>query len=225
MRSAKLIVFAVVALSTACSGSGTVEQSNPASSFTPDSADTMPMTPPAFTDFPGDGVVYTEMGRNISVKIKAIDSTWASEVMEKPADPGYHYLVVWVAATPALPDRGADKIGIDEQFYVRYKPASNTCNGTEAVDAAGHCYSFGRPGSQLKVLESADWRDQRWDKYEYVRSDIKRGETRIGQVGFLIDDKTQATGFELCVPSKEHNNSFVRDKYPCTPVKAPDRPR
>jgi hypothetical protein len=228
MRSGKLLLPAVVAavLSVSCSGGGDpAGQGDSAAVDTPDLTSPVSLKPPAFEDFPGDGVVYTDGGRQIGVKIKAIDSSWLTEVMDKPADPGRHFLSVWVAATPELPDRGADKIHISGKFYARYKPSGGQCGPKETANTAGYCYVEGLQGSGLKTLESATWRDYSWQEQKYVGTDLKRGETRFGQVGFQIYDTVQATEFDLCVPSKEYNNHFVRDKYPCTPIKAPDGSR
>ncbi|MCE7010860.1 hypothetical protein LWC34_49870 [Kibdelosporangium philippinense] len=225
MKSGKLALCALLAAPLLACGGGDEPVAQGSSGDGPAAPAAEPAKRPVFEDFPGEGVVYTESGASLGLKVKAIDSTWAAEVMDKPANPGYHFLAVWVAVTPALADRGMDNVKIDDEFYVRFKPAGSTCNGTQPVDKNGNCYAYGKPGSQLQPLLSAEWRTASWSHVQYTRSDIKRGETRFAQIGFSIDDKVQATSFELCVPTKEASNEFVKDKMPCTPVKAPDGSR
>ncbi|MFC7615478.1 hypothetical protein ACFQV2_20225 [Actinokineospora soli] len=55
---------------------------------------------------------------------------------------------------------------------------------------------------------------------EFVPSDVAAGETRAGQIGFQIADGIEVTDFELCAPTAEEDSD--PEKYPCTPVKAPD---
>ncbi|QFU92566.1 hypothetical protein YIM_37035 [Amycolatopsis sp. YIM 10] len=190
----------------------------------PDSTSVAAARPPSFEDFPGEGIVYTDTGMRLGVKVKAIDSTWAPEVMDKPASPGRHYLAVWIAATPELPDRGTNDVSIEQKLYVRYKPADGTCgSGTsDTPDSSGYCFASGWPGSGLVVLEDDNWREHRWEQQTYTSSDIGRGETRIGQIGFEIDETVQATDFGLCAPTREefYSPSF----FPCTAFKAPDGP-
>lgn len=225
MRSAKLVVGVVsAALLTACSsdGGGPQGDNTPgATDAAPPSMDAPSDKPPAFEDFPGEGVVFTDAGMKVGVKTKAIDATWRPEVLDTPAKPGHHYLVVWVAVTPALPDRGADKVSINREFYVRHKATSGPCGAEPAI--SGYCYYWGWPGSELDALENDKWRDHRWQSGEYVHNDIKRGETVIGQVGFEVADTVELGGLELCVPTVEALSD--KSEFPCTPVKAPDGSR
>jgi hypothetical protein len=225
MRSAKLVLCAVAAvLLTSCSGGGdTATNDTAAGGNAPEPTVDASPKPPVFEDFPGESVVFTEGGMRIGLKTKAIDSTWSGEVMDVPANPGYHFLAVWIAVTPELPDRGADNVSTDKRFYVRYKPAAGKCGKTESATSAGYCYAWGWPGSSLEVLEDSKWRDHSWRRLEYTRGDVKRGETRIGQVGFQIDDTVQTTAFELCAPTKEE--AYNQEKFPCVPVKNPDGSR
>jgi hypothetical protein len=226
LRSAKLVVGVVsAALLTACSSDGggpLGDNTRGATDAASPSMSSPSSKPPAFEDFPGEGVVFSESGSKVGVKTKAIDATWTAEVLGTPAKPGHHYLTVWVAVTPELPDRGAEKVSINRDFYVRYKSAAGTCVGTQPA-TSGYCYFWGWPGSQLSALENDQWRDHQWESSEYVSNDVKRGETRIGQVGFEIADTVQPGEFELCVPTREALSD--KTKFPCTPVKAPDGSR
>ncbi|UVS79513.1 hypothetical protein [Actinokineospora sp. UTMC 2448] len=227
MDSAKLVSCAVfAALLTACSSGGDSTSGGSTGDGTAETTDAgaVPTSaPPAFDDFPGDGVVFIQSGMRVGVKTKAIDSTWTTEVMGSPANPGYHYLAVWIAVTPELADRGADEVNIDKVFHLRYKPSGGTCGGSQPTTSGGYCYHQGNPGSQLVALEDGGWRDHQWEKGEYVRSALDRGETRFGQIGFQIDDTVEPSEFELCTPSREE--PFSTERFPCTPVKAPDGSR
>lgn len=234
MRHSRLIVCAVAAvLLTACSDDGVVAgNGSPGSGGASASAEPSGgagstsdevSKPPAFEDFPGESLLYVDSGMKLGVQTKAIDSTWAPEVLGQSADPGHHWLAVWVAVTPELPDRGADAVRINGQLVVRHEPVGGVCTANQPPKDTGYCYLEGWLASSLVALEDSDWRNYSWEQQRYTNTDIARGETRIGQVAFLIEDTMTTTEFELCAPSKQYSVEYVR--FPCIPVKAPDGSR
>ncbi|ONI81561.1 hypothetical protein ALI144C_19805 [Actinosynnema sp. ALI-1.44] len=229
MRSGKLVLCAgLVALLTACSGGDdNADKSNSGGDKKTDSpaADSSSGSSGAknFDDFPGESLVYTEGGFKIGVKVKAIDSTWKAEVLDKPADPGKHFLAVWIVVTPELPDRGTDKVSISKRFHVRYKATDGKCDPKTPAKQSGYCYEWGWPGSSLVPRVDSNWREGSWIQSEYTRDDVKKGQTLYGLVGFQIDDSVKTTEFEFCAPSKEQSSN--EEKFPCMPVKTPDGSR
>jgi hypothetical protein len=221
MRSGKLVACAVTvaALLTACASGGDTGNAT-GGGETPPQESAAPPKPTKFEDFPGQGLVYLESGTKVGVKLKAIDATWTGDMLGNPADPDKHYLQVWVVVTPELADRGAQKIRLARQLYVRYKPGRSGCDAT----STGYCHTMGWPGSQLSTLDTGEtWRTESWQQSEYVADDIPRGETQFGTIGFPIEDTVDTTEFELCAPSKEEG--YNNEKFPCVPIKTPDGTR
>ncbi|ALG09572.1 hypothetical protein [Kibdelosporangium phytohabitans] len=225
MRSGKLVLCAgFAALLTACSGGGDTGSGDSTGGGAPEQAqDDASSKRPNFDEIPGESIVYTEDGATIGIKVKTVDSTWKPEVMEKPAAAGSHFLAVWVALTPELPDRGADKVNISGKFYVRYKATNGNCGPSTKATSEGYCYQWSTLSSAPTLMLNSKWRDSTWSKLEYVRTDFERGQTRIAQFGFEVADTVKATEFELCAPSKQQPTN--KEKFPCLPVKAPDGTR
>ncbi|WP_329121777.1 hypothetical protein [Streptomyces sp. NBC_01353] len=82
------------------------------------------------------------------------------------------------------------------------------------------CHFEGYPSSGLKVVADGEWRTASWSE-TISGTDLERGETKIGVIGFSLPDTETATSFELCGPTKDARVDY--DRFACAPIKAPDR--
>ncbi|TJZ56827.1 hypothetical protein FCH28_04710 [Streptomyces piniterrae] len=214
---ATLAVGSIV-LIAGCSAGG-----NDAKDDAPTNADSSPsVSKPKYTkfaDFPGKDFVTTEPGLKLGVRVKPVDTRWAPELVGKPADAGKHYFAVYVAVTGELADRGVENVKLS---YLRLKFKSSTGEKC-GFGQSENCYYEAFPSSQLEELEKVsdgEWRNATWTE-SILGTNIERGETKIGVVGFSLPDTEKATSFELCGPTKEA--MVDTDRFACVPVKTPDK--
>ncbi|MEU9110504.1 hypothetical protein AB0D04_01585 [Streptomyces sp. NPDC048483] len=169
-----------------------------------------------FADFPGKDFVTTEPGLNLGVRVKPVDTRWAPELVGKPADAGKHYFAVYVAVTGELADRGVEKVKLS-YLRLKFKSTAQKCGITgQSADCSLEAY----PSSQLEEVADGEWRNSTWTE-TLLGSNVERGESKIGVVGFSVPDTEKATSFELCGPTKDAE--VDPDEFACVPVKTPDR--
>ncbi|GAA4936285.1 hypothetical protein ACFPM3_06370 [Streptomyces coeruleoprunus] len=174
-----------------------------------------------FADFPGKDFVTTEPGTRLGVRVKPVDTSWTPELAGTSADAGKHYVAVYVAVTGELPDRGVDNVKL-KYLRLKFKSTEKPCDFGES----GYCYTEAYPSSALAdpedVQEDAggEWRDYSWGE-TFVGSNVDRGATKVGVVGFSLPDTEKATSFELCGPTREA--MVDTDEFACAPIKAPRR--
>ncbi|MGW2631563.1 hypothetical protein ACWC2K_19825 [Streptomyces chattanoogensis] len=174
-----------------------------------------------FADFPGKDFVTTEPGLQLGVRVKPVDTRWTPELVGKSADPGKHYVSVYVAVTGELADRGVENVKLS-YLRLKFKSTEQPCDFGES----GYCFTEAFPSSALVDLEDVQedaggkWRNYSWSE-SFLGNNVERGSTKIGVVGFSLPDTEKATSFELCGPTKEAE--VDTDKFACVPIKAPAR--
>ncbi|SDW63962.1 hypothetical protein SAMN05421504_1011128 [Amycolatopsis xylanica] len=172
-----------------------------------------------FASYPGQHVVFTNMNEKLGVRVKPVDATWAAELIDKPAQPGFHFLGVYLAVTPDLADRGVENVNL-ERLVVRYPAPSGGCVSSTGGTGEGACFAAGRPTSQLDRVAKGEWRTHYWLNRP-SGTGVKAGETLIGLSGFEIPDSITGTDFKLCAPTPE--NPLYPGTYPCVPITVPAR--
>ncbi|MFF4345952.1 hypothetical protein [Streptomyces sp. NPDC001530] len=174
-----------------------------------------------FADFPGKDFVTTAPGLQLGVRVKPVDTSWTPELAGKSADAGKHYVAVYVAVTGELADRGVEDVKL-KYLRLKFKSTEQPCDFGES----GYCYYEAFPSSELAELEDVqedaggEWRNYSWSE-SFLGSNVERGATKVGVVGFSLPDTEKATSFELCGPTKEAE--VDTDEFACVPVKAPNR--
>ncbi|WP_370949994.1 hypothetical protein AB5J62_20980 [Amycolatopsis sp. cg5] len=172
-----------------------------------------------FASYPGQHIVFTGMNEKLGVRVKPIDATWAAELIDKPAKPGFHFLGVYVAVTPDLADRGVENVNL-ERLVVRYPAPAGGCVSSTGGTGEGACFAAGRPTSQLDKVAKGEWRTHFW-RDRPSGTGVKSGETLIGLSGFEVPDSITGTDFKLCGPTAE--NPLSPGTFPCVPITVPAR--
>ncbi|MFD2417461.1 hypothetical protein [Amycolatopsis pigmentata] len=222
-RSLPAVIAGLAVLVSACAGGGN------ASTGTGDPAPGNPATSKsgpkytAFPDFPGQALVTTEPGAPVGIQVKPIDVVWTPELAGKSAQPGEHYLAVYVAVTGELADRGVRGARLDF-LQAKFKLGKGTCD-EYSTGTPDFCFRKANPATGLEG-EIADntWRSRTWSAVGITRTDVKAGETLIGVVGFHIADDADIVGsMELCGPTKER--VYDSDRFPCVGIPKPEGAR
>lgn len=223
-----LPAVAVIALSLAgCSGDtdsplGTGSGAQPSSGV--DAETTKPAANVKYGDFSGGEVIYQVARQPVGTRMKPIETAWAAEFAGKPAPSGQHFLVVYVAATPELPDRGAAKVLLAD-LKIRYQPKGGACAAqTITIDGKKTCFHATAFRSDLAELPDGAWHDRKWTDTFASGTDIDKGATMVGVATFAVADSLDALdGYELCAPRPDSLGQ--NDKFPCTALPAPKKPR
>ncbi|MFD8492980.1 hypothetical protein [Amycolatopsis sp. NPDC059657] len=206
----------LILLTTACSGGDKIPGAAAPTDESEPSAPAAPKFTP-FDEFPGGELKFFDHPAKPATRIKPVDSMWAADLAGVPADPGYHYLAVYLAVTGELADRGVENVQLKD-LEIKYQPAGGKCGKTELFNNETSCFSESWPYSDLAKVADNTWREHKWEKSTVMGTDIKTGETVIGVAGFKVADNVDTTTFELCAPSKEQRTT--RAKFPCVPIKA-----
>ncbi|MFJ9417682.1 hypothetical protein ACIRPT_26440 [Streptomyces sp. NPDC101227] len=217
MSNRMLAALAVgsLVLVAGCSGSGTDAKSEAPTTNAESSPSVSQPKYTKFADFPGKGLVTTEPGLKLGVQVKPVDTSWAPELIGKSADPGNHYFAVYVAVTGELPDRGVENVKLS-YLRLKFKTTVQKCGPVQSDT----CYMEAYPSSGLDEVADGAWRNSTWSE-TIMGTNIERGETKIGVVGFKMPDMENAKSFELCGPTKDAE--VDPDRFSCVPVKAPFR--
>lgn len=175
----------------------------------------------AFDDFPGDELLYVEQGVSpVGMRLKVVDTAWQTELAGHIADPGAHYLVVYVAVTGEADDRGVGDAWLNYFDFQLSLPTVEGVCAPSSVDPYGVCVP--NPITGLEPVADDEWRDYRWGSADvFGRVDLPAGATVIGALAFEILEDAELpgdTGF--CARS--------RDAYPednCVTIPEPTEPR
>ncbi|MGW2707203.1 hypothetical protein [Streptomyces sp. NPDC001340] len=223
MSTRKLAALAVgaLALVTGCSDSdGDAKDATPSTSTESSSIASRPKYT-KFADFPGKDFVTTEPGMPLGVRVKPVETGWTPELVGKSADPGKHFVAVYVTVTGELPDRGVESVEL-KYLRLKFKSTEQPCD----VGQSGYCFYEAYPSSGLVDLDDVqadtgnEWPNYSWSE-TLLGNKAERGETQMGVVGFSLSDTEQATSFELCGHTKDVE--VDADKFPCVPIKTPSR--
>ncbi|OMI37959.1 hypothetical protein [Streptomyces sparsogenes] len=228
-RTLTALAIGSLLLVAGCSGGGGDDKSGggakgagdaPSNSAGPSSTASQPRYT-KFADFPGKDFVTTEPGMPLGLRVKPVDTSWTPELAGKSAEPGKHYVAVYVAVTGELPDRAVEEAEI-KYLRLKYKSTEHPCE----IGESGYCFAEAYPSSELVDLDDVqqdtggDWRTYGWSE-SLLGSTVEQGATKVGVVGFSLSDTEKATSFELCGPTKKVE--VDTDEFPCVPVKAPSR--
>jgi hypothetical protein len=232
MRHRRLAALSVLAaglmvLTAGCGGSGDASsgsssRARPKSTYTPPKIST-------FDQFPGKELKqFREIPAKPGVRVKGIDSMWAPELLGKSADPGRHYLAVYVAVTPEANDRGSQEVSL-KGLTVRMDTTCPKLDGNTATDGGEkYCSYDAFPYSQLESgIPDGRWRTGNWTYSEIHSDDVATGETRIGVAGYNVSDEAHGT-FKLCAPGlpvDPHDNYSEVRPSPCVPIPQPKNAR
>jgi hypothetical protein len=227
-RMLAAFVVASLALVAGCSSSGGGDSDGGGKSFASSSRSTGTGPSPTATqprydtyaDFPGKDFVTTEPVLRLGIRVKPVDTTWTPELGGKSADPGKHFVAVYVAVTGELADRGVEGVKLG---YLRLKFTSPEmkCN----FGHSDNCYQEAYPSGEVAALDDVQedvggkWRDYTWTE-SFLGTDLQRGETGLGVVGFSVPNTEKGKSFELCGPTKEAE--VDTDQFACVPLKAPE---
>lgn len=169
-------------------------------------------------------VIYQTVHQPVGARMKPIETVWAAEFGGKPAPSGQHFLVVYVAVTSELPDRGAARVLLAD-LKVRYQPTAGECSSqTMTIDGKKHCFHATAFRSDLAELADGAWHRQTWTDTFASGTDIDKGATMVGVATFSVADTIDSLdGCELCAPTVDSRGR--NDMYPCTALPAPEKPR
>jgi hypothetical protein len=222
-----LPVVAVIALSLAgCSGDDNPLGTGlgPTSGAQPSSGTAKDEPNVKYADFTGGEVIYQTVHQPVGARMKPIETVWAAEFGGKPAPSGQHFLVVYVAVTPEAADRGATEVLLAD-LKIRYQPKADECSSqTMTIDGKKHCFHATAFRSDLAELPEGAWHDREWTDTFAGGTDMDKGATMVGVATFAVADTIDALdGYELCAP--EVDSQGRNDKFPCTALPAPKKPR
>jgi hypothetical protein len=217
------LVAGMALLVTACSGGDDNTDTGDSTSGAPATAQSGP-TYTQFADFPGKGFVTTEPGMDLGIQVKAIDAVWTPELAGVSAEAGSHYVAVYVAVTGELADRGVQEVKIRYLQLRSDNTAQDNCDPYAPDSVPRYCFHEAYPASDLKT-EVADntWRDEQWQADSLLGTDLDKGETAVGVVGFAIKDSVDVGSLQLCGPTKQDSVDTAR--FPCVPIPKPDGSR
>lgn len=182
------------------------------------SASPTPEDPASFAEVPGKPLTYQRSYDKFAVQLKPFDTEWTPQFGDKPADPGWKFLVVYSALQPKLTDRGVTKLQMDELWLRFEPPASGGCNFPTRVGTVETCFVQNTTTVQPHDLNEPDWRESSWSSVQYTGVDLRPGEQYVTALVFPVKDGTEAVnGFQLC---GNPDGSYLPDKaeIPCVPV-------
>ncbi|HEY3682478.1 MAG TPA: hypothetical protein VGL93_05540 [Streptosporangiaceae bacterium] len=227
MRHARLAALSVSAagvmvLTAGCGGSGGASsgassQASPKPTYTPPKVST-------FAQFPGEELKQFR-GYSpdvVGLRVKGIDAMWTPEFLGTSAQPGRHYLAVYVAVTSEASDRGSQHASLENLAIRR----NAKCAKPAVIDTGKYCYGTTLLFSKLVGgIPDGQWRTHDWSKSELEPDSVAAGETRIGVAGFSLADDEKGS-FELCAPDKKHQAlGGYEYTYPCVPIPQPTNAR
>lgn len=216
-RLPAMVAAGLILLTSACSGGDNGSGAGAsADAPAPSTQDTPKFTP--FGELPGPELMFYDNPAKPSVRVKPVDATWSADLVGVPADPGFHYLTVYVAVTGELADRGVEQVTLNG-LMARYQSTNGMCGKVKLQpDDDQSCFREAYPSSSLAKAADGTWREHQWEKVTVMGTNLKKGETMFGVVGFKIEDNVD-TAFKLCAPSKEHRSPVT--ELPCVPITAP----
>lgn len=222
MKHPRLAALSVLAaglmmLIAGCGG-GSGDSASDSSSASPKSTYTPPKYS-TFDQFPGPELKrVVELGAELGIRVKAVDSMWTPEFAGLSADAGRHHLVVYVAVTPEEADRGTQHVSLLKNLAVHVKNPSN-CDTKHGLPISGSSCSFDAfPVSQLTQVADNRWRTYEWEYNALHYDDVNKGMTLIGAAAFNISDKVNGT-YVLC--GRKDANSMFGSSWPCVPMPQP----
>ena len=218
MKHPRLAALSVLAaglmmLSAGCGGSGD-SASDSSSSPVSHPTHTEPKYS-TFEQFPGPELKHViELGGQLGIRVKAVDSMWTPEFAGKSAEAGQHYLVVYVAVVPEEKDRGTQHVNL-ESVGLRVSHHTGKCGEMEATT---QCVRTAFPYSQMAQVPDNQWRSYNWEYSELNFQDLTMGVTMIGAVAFALPDDVNGT-YQICGRS-EKDDMYSTD-WPCVAMPQP----
>jgi hypothetical protein len=223
MRPISALTAALLLALTGCTNSGDTDAADSTSqqeSQQESSESPSGPTYTAFADFPGEELLYVEQGvAPVGLRLKAVDTVWQTELADHIADPGAHYLVVYVAVTGEADDRGVADAWLNYFDFKLDFPAVDGACAADGTDAYGDCVA--NPITSLEEVADDEWRDHMWGSADvFGRVDLQAGATMIGGLAFQIMDDADLSGdMELCATGRD-----VSRADNCITVPAPAEP-
>lgn len=179
---------------------------------------TTPPTPVSFEQVKGQELKYTTTG-GFSVLAKPLGSQWLAQFGDEVADPGTKFLVVYVAHTPELKDRGVNGFKFGTDMDLRFQPANGGCEYSNQVRVKNvlNCAVTNKVTLESKSLSDPSWPSASWRSGEYTGTDLSAGVSYVGALAFPVPDETEVTGgFRLC--AKEDEFGAGEESDPCVPL-------
>jgi hypothetical protein len=213
------LVLGAVMVLTGCSDGGDSGSFKDTNGSQDSSASPSGPTYTQFEDFPGDDMVYVEYGMPVGLRLKIVDAVWTAEFTGTPAQAGNHFLVVYVAVTGELDDRGVEGARLD-RLTLGLRFASDAADCKDSGDE-GHCRFDPYPVTLPEQVADDQWREHSWQAAEYSSVDMAAGETLIAAAAFQIPDTIDEIGdVDFCGTNREELTLGYRN---CVTTQGPDR--
>jgi hypothetical protein len=184
-----------------------------------------------FDQVPGPTLTYTpttETGTGLKLDVKPMKAEWTAQFVTKPADPGKHFLVVYMAATPTAKDRGFESLTLRE-VNVRYRdPHVSLQSCPPAAPYApmfvlNYCYRPSVIPKSAMVALASDWEHMvAWDPVS-LGTNLTPGQAYAGIGVFAIPDNAP-NSFELCGYEEHPDAPRGAQPGPCIKLDTPPRP-
>jgi hypothetical protein len=175
-------------------------------------------TPVAFDQVKGEALTY-DVGGGFTVLAKPLSSQWLGQFDDEVADPGSTFLVVYVAHTPKLKDRGVSRFKFGRDIDLRFAPANSECEFSDQVRVNNvlNCAVSNKVILVSKPLSDPSWPSSPWQSGEYGGADLVAGVSYVTALAFPVPDETEVQGgFQLCAKEDEYGAGEASD--PCVPI-------
>lgn len=223
VRSISTLALGLLLVLAGCSDDG----GGQLSSDTPAAQDGQPPTsaPPSystFEDYPGEEMLYTDGRESYRVRVKAVETAWLTELAARPAQPGSHYLAIYVVVTGELADRGVEEAYLNAMSLGLRFGSGDDCKrdnlGGRDESMEEICHDNATLTTYLWDVSYRDWGTYNWEEGGIAGIPLEPGQTVAGVVAFTVPDSFEATEpIEFC----GGGDSILMEYENCISVPAP----
>jgi len=227
LRSPSILTLSLLLALAGCSGSGSGETSSDATTTEENASTSAPEpTYSQFEDYPGEEMLYTDGREEYSVRLKAVETAWLTELAGSPAQVGSHYLVVYVVVTGEAADRGVEEAYLNALSVGLRFGSGEDCKrdnlGARDESMEAICHDNATLTTYLSDVPYEDWDTYSWEESTLGGIPLDAGETAAGVVAFTVPDDFDATGaIEFC----GGGDTILMEYDNCVAVPAPTEER
>jgi len=227
LRSPSILALSLLLALAGCSGSGSDESSSDPATTEAD-APTSASEPAysQFEDYPGEELLYTDGREEYSVRLKAVETAWLTELAGRPAQVGSHYLAVYVVVTGDAADRGVEDAYLNAFSLALRFGSGEDCNrdnlGARDESMEAICHDMATMVTYPSDVPYEDWDTYSWEESTLGGIPLDAGATAAGVVAFTVPDDFEATGaIEFC----GGGDTILMEYDNCVAVAAPTEER
>lgn len=227
VRTPSILALSLLLALSGCSGSSSGESSSDATTTEEDASTGAPEpTYTQFEDYPGEEMLYTDGRESYRLRVKPVESAWLTELADRPAQMGSHYLAVYVVATGDSADRGVEEAYLNAFSVALRFGSGDDCN-RDAIGARDEsmeeiCHDMATMVTYLEDVPYEDWGTYGWTESTLGGMPLDAGATVAGIAAFTVPDDFDASGpIEFCGGGE----SVLMEYDNCVTVPAPTEER